>query len=145
MNKILIKLFLFAGLLFGGSAVAQSGLNNNSNWKTPIPNTVLPSSPTSPNTGPGNVIVNPFSIQTPPVPSIPSLAGLNLPTSIPNINLNNLIPAMPVSPPAPAMPSPAFVASMAPTTPMISLPVLPILPPVAPITPVPELRLVVRP
>lgn len=146
MKRFLNIAVFIAGVIFSIAANAQSGLNNNSNWKTPIPNIIVPQSPTGAGTNvttSGPVIQN--TIQLPVLPALPPLTLVTPPISVPNITVTALLPAMPVTPTAPAAPTANFISSMPAAVPLVTLPLLPTLPPVPPIAPVPELRLVLKP
>ena len=131
--------------IVGLSASAQSGLNNNSNWKTPIPSVILPQSPT----GGGPAVptpsnITPTTIQLPAVPTLPPINIINIPI-VPSMTATALLPSMPSPPLSPTAPTANFVSAVSGGIALVSLPLLPYLPPVAPIAPVPELRLVIKP
>ena len=142
MKKLLIGLIL--SFVFGGIsmvAAQTSGLNNNSDWKVPVPMPSLPQGGSNNNAG-----AIAAAISAAVIPTIPAIIPMIVPASftaaIGNLNVASIIPALPTTPSLPTLPTAIQVASVAVVPPLASLPILPALPPIPPIPPTPALRLV---
>lgn len=132
MKKIIFIALLFA--VFGlEKAVAQSGLNNNSDLRVPVPGNMN-------TTTPFIRIIVPAQPTMPTMPGVPVVSPI---ATVPSGGLMPSVPARPVIPTGPGAVQGGGIA-IAPTTSLTItgiLPSLPILPPVSPIPPMPEVRL----
>lgn len=141
MRKIFAALLVILTCFGIQSVFAQTGRNNNSDWKVPVPAPTLPQGGTAASTASITISVAAVIPAAPAVPAVLSLpAGFTAPLG--GLNTNGLIPPSPPTPALPSIPTPAAVAAVGIGTPQISLPALPVLPPIPPIPPTPTLRLV---
>ena len=132
MRKIIFTLLLLAVFNLN-EAVAQSGLNNNSDVKVPVPGNISTTAPF-------------IRVIVPNQPTMPTMPGAPLVSPINTLPSGGLVPTVPLRPAIPVGPNGTQSGiSIAPNTSSISvtgiLPNLPILPPVSSIPPMPEVRL----
>lgn len=131
MRKVIFILLLFA--VFGIEKVrAQSGLNNNSDIKVPVPGNI-------------NTTARFIRVIVPAQPTMPTMPGIPTISPIPTLPSGGLMPNVPANPTIPAGPSGASTgisAQVGPPSLAITgvLPTLPILPPLPPVAPSPEIR-----
>lgn len=139
MRKIFAALLVIMTFYGVQSAFAQTGRNNNSDWKVPVPAPTLPQGSSA-----GASISVTAAAVIPAAPAVPVI--LSLPTGftapLGGLTTTGLIPPSPPIPTLPTVPTPAAVAAVGISAPLISLPALPLLPPIPPIPPTPTLRLV---
>jgi hypothetical protein len=134
MRKLLLVLICTA--ISMTSALAQKGLNNNSNLRVPVPGSVG-------TTAPFIRVIVPIQPTMPSMPGIPSISPV---VTLPS---GGLLPAVPANPSVPKGPTSGVTTSSKganigqnPSVGNLSgLPSLPSLPPVSPIPPLPQLKL----
>jgi hypothetical protein len=131
MKKIIFILLLFA--VFGfEKASAQSGLNNNSDVKVPVPGNINTTTPF-------------IRVIVPAQPTMPTMPGAPLVSPVATVPSGGLMPSVPVRPAVPTPSSAQVRVTATAGGPSVTitgvLPTLPILPPVSPIPPMPEIRL----
>lgn len=131
MKKIIFIVLLFA--VFGlEKASAQSGLNNNSDLRVPVPGNMNTTTPF-------------IRIIVPAQPTMPTMPGVPVISPVATLPSGGLMPTVPVRPAIPTPSSAQVRINGVAASPSVTitgvLPNLPILPPVSPIPPMPEVRL----
>lgn len=132
MRKIIFILLLFA--VFGlEKAIAQTGLNNNSDVKVPVPGNINTTAPF-------------IRVIIPAQPAMPTMPGVPAISPIPTLPSGGLMPSVPVRPAIPVGPngtSTGISVQVGPPSFAITgvLPNLPILPPLPPMAPSPQIKL----
>lgn len=125
MKKNILLLILLA--LAMHKANAQIGLNNNSDWKVPVPVFI-------PQFAPDFKAVNGISVPNVPVIPIPAI------TPFPSFTPASLLPTFPAAPNAPTPPDLATFTLDPPAVSSLKYPSLQILPPLPSLAPLPIVR-----